>query len=321
VGLLSGVVVLSYLLSIPLLLSVPFWWWLVPADAERIDITLTPQPFPLSDDQGLVVNNITIDSWLKALVIPPLSAVVYTAGLVFLVPWLTRIYARLARWILSPSVRVQLAERVEELTETRAGALDAHAAELRRIERDLHDGTQARLVTIAMRLGLVEKDMTEDPDKAAQLLREALEGTEAAMAELREVVRSIYPPILSDRGLDGAVSALISASPVQMTTEMESNGKLPAAVEAAAYFVIAEALTNIAKHSNATHASVRVHRRADTLHIAVRDDGRGGADDQSGTGTGLAGIRRRVAAFDGTCRLSSPTGGPTELTVELPCGS
>jgi signal transduction histidine kinase len=319
VGLLAGVVVLSYWLSIPLLLSVPFWWWLVPAGAGRIDITLTPQPFPLSAGDGLVINNISIDSWPRALAIPPLTAAAYTAGLVLVTPWLARTYARLARWVLSPSARARLAERVEELTETRADALDAHAAELRRIERDLHDGTQARLVTVAMRLGLAEKGLTKDPDKAARLLREALEGTEEAMAELRQVVRSVYPPILSDRGLDGAVSALAATAPVPVTTQVEPDGRLPAAVEAAAYFVIAEALTNVAKHAQASHAWLRVHRQDDTLHVTVRDDGRGGADEQAGTG--LAGIRRRVAALDGAYRLSSPPGGPTELTVELPCGS
>jgi signal transduction histidine kinase len=318
-GLIAGAQVLSYWLSVPLLLSVPFWWRLAPTGAGRIDSTLTPPPFVLAGGDGLALNNLLIDSWPKALIFPPLTAAVYAAALVLMTPWLARTYARLARWLLAPSKRARLIERVEELTETRAGALDAHAAELRRIERDLHDGTQARLVTIAMRLGLAEKGLTEDPDKAARLLREALESTEDAMAELRDVVRSIYPPILSDRGLDGAVSALVAACPAPVTAEVEPRGRLPAAVEAAAYFVIAEALTNVAKHSDAAHVWVRVHRPDDTLHVTVRDDGRGGADEQGGTG--LAGIRRRVAALDGTYRLSSPPGGPTELTVELPCGS
>jgi signal transduction histidine kinase len=320
VGPIVGVVVLSYWLAIPILLSVPFWWWAVPADDAYNVVTLLPWP-TAPEGQGLLVNNILIDSWPRALLVPPLMAAAVAAVLALVTPLLARIYARLARLILSPSARTRLVERVEELTETRAGALDAHAAELRRIERDLHDGTQARLVTVAMRLGLAEKGLTQnpDPDKAARLLHEALEGTEEAMAELRQVVRSIYPPILSDRGLDGAVSALVAAAPVPVTAEVEPGGRLPAAVEAAAYFVIAEALANIAKHARASHAWVRVHRQDDTLHVTVRDDGRGGADEHGGTG--LAGIQRRVAASDGTYRLSSPPGGPTELTVELPCGS
>jgi signal transduction histidine kinase len=314
------VVVLSYWLAIPILLSVPFWWWAVPADDANNVVTLLPWP-TAPEGQGLLVNNILIDSWPRALLVPPLMAAAVAAVLALVTPWLARTYARLARWVLSPSARARLVERVEELTETRAGALDAHAAELRRIERDLHDGTQARLVTVAMRLGLAEKGLTQnqDPDKAARLLHEALEGTEEAMAELRQVVRSIYPPILSDRGLDGAIGALVAAAPVPVTAEVEPGGRLPPAVEAAAYFVIAEALANIAKHARASHAWVRVHRQDDTLHVTVRDDGRGGADEHGGTG--LAGIQRRVAASDGTYRLSSPPGGPTELTVELPCGS
>jgi signal transduction histidine kinase len=318
VGLFVGLIVVAYWLAIPILLSVPFWWWTVSADDAYNVVTLLPWP-TAPEGQGLHVNNILIDSWPRALLVPPLLAAAAAAVLAVVTPWLARIYARLARWVLSPSARTRLVERVEELTETRAGALDAHAAELRRIERDLHDGTQARLVTVAMRLGLAEKGLTQDPDKAARLLREALEGTEEAMAELRQVVRSIYPPILSDRGLDGAVSALVAGAPVPVTAEVDPGGRLPAAVEAAAYFVIAEALANVAKHARASHAWVRVHRQDDTLHVTVRDDGRGGADEQGGTG--LAGIRRRVAASDGTYRLSSPPGGPTELTVELPCGS
>jgi signal transduction histidine kinase len=318
VGLFVGLIVVAYWLAIPILLSVPFWWWAVSADEAYNVVTLLPWP-TAPEGQGLLVNNILIDSWPRALLVPPLLAAAAAAVLALVTPWLARSYARLARWVLSPSARTRLVERVEELTETRAGALDAHAAELRRIERDLHDGTQARLVTVAMRLGLAEKGVTKDPDKAVRLLREALEGTEEAMAELRQVVRSIYPPILSDRGLDGAVSALAAAAPVPVTAEVDPGGRLPAAVEAAVYFVIAEALANIAKHAQASHAWVRVHRQDDTLNVTVRDDGRGGADEQAGTG--LAGIQRRVAASDGTYRLSSPPGGPTELTVELPCGS
>jgi signal transduction histidine kinase len=204
---------------------------------------------------------------------------------------------------------------VETLTETRAGAMNAHGAELRRIERDLHDGTQARLVAIAMRLGAVRESLDGDPETVARLLREAHEGTEEAMAELREVIRTIYPPILADRGLAGALAALGTRS---ARLDIGDLGTVPAAVEAVAYFTIAEALTNAAKHSQATRTTACVARVGDRLSIEVTDDGTGGADET--LGTGIAGIRHRVLALDGTVRIHSPAGGPTTVTVSLLCG-
>ncbi|MFI6087511.1 sensor histidine kinase [Streptomyces sp. NPDC051218] len=222
----------------------------------------------------------------------------------------------------SPEVEraARLTERVEELTVTRAGAVAAHGAELRRIERDLHDGTQARLVSMSMRVGLARRAFDKDPEAARKLLADAQDQAEEALTELRHVVRGIHPPILTDRGLAGAVRALAASSGLEVAVRaegVEEGPRAPAAVEAAAYFVVAEALTNAAKHSGAAEAAVELHRVAGMLRISVRDEGRGGADDAGGTG--LLGMRRRVAALDGTVEVASPVGGPTVIEVELPC--
>ncbi|GAB3425125.1 sensor histidine kinase [Flindersiella endophytica] len=238
-------------------------------------------------------------------------------------PFLARIHAVVAHALLSPSAAqraVALARRVDVLAETRADALEAHGAELRRIERDLHDGAQARLVSLTMRLGLAERAIKEEnPEAAAELLREARDGAEEAMTELRDVVRTIYPPILADRGLSGAVSALGARCAVPARITAGELGKVPASVEAAAYFFVAEALTNVAKHSQATEAVVWMTRLGRWLHVQVLDDGAGGVDETNGTG--IDGIRRRVAALDGRITIISPPGGPTSITIELPCGS
>ena len=204
--------------------------------------------------------------------------------------------------------------------QTRAEALEAHGAELRRIERDLHDGTQAQLVTAALRLGLADRRFPTDPDGARALMLEARAGMEQALTELRAVIRGIYPPILSDRGLAGAVRALAAGRPMPVAVDIpQPQRRCPAAVEAAAYFVVAEALTNVAKHSGAAHASVSLRHTGPYLEIVVRDDGRGGADPTRGSG--LAGIRRRVAALDGATRIDSKDDGTgTTLQVQLPCG-
>ncbi|MEU9763415.1 sensor histidine kinase [Streptomyces sp. NPDC047987] len=227
-----------------------------------------------------------------------------------------------SRSLLTPSPSAVLAGRIDQLTESRTGAIEAHGAELRRIERDLHDGAQARIVALSMRIGLAKQLLDSDPPAARRRLDEAQDGAEEALAELRHVVRGIHPPVLTDRGLAGAVRALAADVGVPVSTDVDGvddGRRLPAAIEAAAYFVVAEALTNIGKHSGATAATVRIDRVPGTLRVAVGDDGRGGADERAGSG--LVGIRRRIAALDGTTRISSPTGGPTEIEVELPCGS
>ncbi|NSC20276.1 sensor histidine kinase [Streptomyces albus subsp. chlorinus] len=237
---------------------------------------------------------------------------------------LADLQARLARSLLLPAPSARLSERVEELTATRAGAVAAHGAELRRIERDLHDGTQARLVALSMRLGLARRAYDHDPATARTLLDSAQDQAEEALAELRHVVRGIHPPVLTDRGLVGAVRALAAGCGLEVTVTArgladgpEDGARAPAAVEAAAYFVVAEGLTNAARHSGAAHASVTLARREGALRVRVEDTGRGGADENAGTG--LLGVRRRVAALDGTVRLTSPPGGPTVVEVELPC--
>ncbi|MCX5185030.1 histidine kinase [Streptomyces sp. NBC_00268] len=252
-------------------------------------------------------------------------------------PLISRLADLDAAWstaLLKPSPEALLAVRVEELTETRAGAIAAHGAELRRIERDLHDGTQARLVALSMRIGIAKRAYERDPETALRLLEDAQSQAEEALTELRHVVRGIHPPILTDRGLAGAVRALAASSGLDVTVVVDgledgarSGSRAPAAVEAAAYFVVAESLTNAAKHSGSERAEVRLVRDRGGLSVRVADEGRGGAGGTSQAlgsggavgGSGLLGMRRRVAALDGTLLMTSPVGGPTVIEVELPC--
>ncbi|GAA3988246.1 sensor histidine kinase [Streptomyces plumbiresistens] len=238
-------------------------------------------------------------------------------------PLIVRLADLEAGWttaLLMPSPKAQLAARVEELKETRADAIAAHGAELRRIERDLHDGAQARLVALSMRIGLAKRAYDRDPAAARKLLDDAQDQAEQALTELRHVVRGIHPPILTDRGLVGAVRALAASSGLAVSVDdggLEEGVRPPAAVEAAAYFVIAESLTNVAKYSGSPRAEVRLARTRRSLTVYVRDEGQGGADESAGSG--LLGMRRRVAALDGTFDVTSPVGGPTVIEVELPC--
>ncbi|MET9972949.1 sensor histidine kinase, partial [Streptomyces sp. NPDC006356] len=239
-------------------------------------------------------------------------------------PLIERLADLEARWsaaLLKPSPKALLAARVEQLTQTRAGAIAAHEAELRRIERDLHDGAQARLVALSMRIGLAKRAYDKQPDVARKLLDDAQEQAEAALTELRQVVRGIHPPILSDRGLVGAVRALAASGGLDVTVYVDGladdGPRAPAAVESAAYFAVAEALTNAAKYSGSPRASVRLERLRSGLRAVIQDEGTGGADESGGTG--LLGIRRRVAALDGALTVTSPLGGPTVIVVELPC--
>jgi signal transduction histidine kinase len=213
--------------------------------------------------------------------------------------------------------RREMAERIDVLTATRAGAVDQQAAELRRIERDLHDGAQARLVALAMDLGMARERLADDPD-AQQLVAGAHEQAKQAITELRDLARGIHPVVLTDRGLPAALATLAGHSHVPVELDVRTGERPAAAVEAAAYFVVAEALTNVNKHSGGTTATVRVLREADVLRVSVADDGAGGADPG---GQGLRGLRRRVEALDGVMAVASPPGGGTVVDVELPCGS
>ena len=241
-------------------------------------------------------------------------------GLVFW--WLPKqlfldINARIARAMLSPNERTRLASRVRQLAESRAETVDTQAAEIRRIERDLHDGAQARLIALGMNLGMAEDAVDDDPQSAKLLLAQARASSIQALAELRGLVRGIHPPVLADRGLVGAVEALALASPLPVQVEADVPGRLPAPVESASYFAVAEALTNVIKHSGATAAWVRLRYAGGLLSMQVRDDGRGGA--APGAGSGLRGIERRLGAFDGRLTVTSPPGGPTVVAMELPC--
>jgi signal transduction histidine kinase len=207
-------------------------------------------------------------------------------------------------------------ERIEVLQTTRAGAVDAQAAELRRIERDLHDGAQARLVALAMDLGLA-KDRLEDAEVREQVAR-AHDEAKRAIVELRDLARGIHPAVLTDRGLEAALGSLAGASRLPVELSVDAGGRLDPALEGAAYFTVAEALANAAKHSGATSVRIDVARRDDLLSVRVADDGIGGADPG---GEGLTGLRRRVEAHDGRLVLDSPPGRGTILTAELPCGS
>jgi signal transduction histidine kinase len=233
--------------------------------------------------------------------------------------WAVRAHARLSRAFLAPSEKSRLALRVQHLTESRAETVDTQAAELRRIERDLHDGAQARLVALGMSLAMAEEQLTNDPEGARALLTEARTASSAALAELRDLVRGIHPPVLADRGLVGAVQALGLAASIPVTVRAELVGRLPAPVESAAYFAIAEALTNVIKHAGASAVSIALSYDGTDLRAEVTDDGVGGADP--GQGTGLRGIARRLSAFDGTLATESPPGGPTSLVMVLPCAS
>jgi signal transduction histidine kinase len=209
-------------------------------------------------------------------------------------------------------------DRIRRLQATRAGAVESQETELRRIERDLHDGAQARLVALGMSIGMAEEKLASDPEGARLLLAEARAGAREALEELRDLARGIHPPILTDRGLDVAIRALAARTPLRVDVSVELAERPRPPVETATYFVVAEALANAGKHANADRVAIGVHVSDGTLVAEVRDDGDGGADP---AGKGLTGLRRRVEALDGTLRVTSPAGGPTTVRAELPCGS
>jgi signal transduction histidine kinase len=237
---------------------------------------------------------------------------------VALLPGMARLQALPGRHLLSPGADVDLTLRIAHLTSTRAAALDAHSTELRRIERALHDGTQNRLVAVNVLVGAARRALARDAADADRMLERAQDAAEEALAELRAVVRGILPPVLADRSLADALTALAAACPVDCRVDADLPGRYASSVEASVYFVVAEALTNIAKHSGARHAVVTLRRRDDLLQVEIVDDGHGGASEDGGSG--LGGIRRRIEAHDGFFALASPAGGPTTLAVNVPCG-
>jgi signal transduction histidine kinase len=253
----------------------------------------------------------------------PKDVVVTAVGLllVFVAPWVARGMALVdtatARLMLGPT----RADELRRLAASRAAAVSAADAERRRIERDLHDGTQQRLVSMAMRLGLALATLNDLPDDARKVIQRAHDDAKEALKELRDLVQGLHPAILADRGLDAALSGIAARAPlpVSLSVELGQGNKLPAATEAVAFFIVSETLTNTAKHAQATQASVSVTRRKQMLTIKISDDGRGGAD--AARGSGLRGLAQRAASVDGTLHIHSPEGGPTVITAELPCVS
>jgi signal transduction histidine kinase len=235
-------------------------------------------------------------------------------------PYFIQGHFLIVKGMISPSRGAQLEQRVERLYETRHDAVDSSAAELRRIERDLHDGAQARLVSMGMSLGTIEALIEKDPAQAKKLIAQARENSAEALTELRDLVRGIHPPVLAERGLGDAARALALRMQVPVETDIELDGRFAEPVESAAYFAVSEVLTNAAKHARAERVWLDIHYSSAAggmLRIAVTDDGRGGADLTKGSG--MAGIERRLGQFDGILAVSSPAGGPTMVTMEIPC--
>jgi signal transduction histidine kinase len=246
----------------------------------------------------------------------PLGAAFILAG-VAIAPLMLRAHGRFARSMLAAPQRAELAERVEYLTAARSDLADTRAAEIRRIERDLHDGAQARLVAMGMTLSAAERALKTSPEAARALLVEARHSSVKALAELRDLIRGIHPPVLADRGLAEAVRARAIDCPIEVEVINGLDGRADAAVESAAYFAVSELLANVIKHAHAQRVSIDLRYHHGSLRIDVTDDGQGGADPSRGTG--LRGVERRLAVFDGILAVSSPLGGPTMVTMELPC--
>jgi signal transduction histidine kinase len=279
------------------MLTLPLYNGALPGGAAAIDGTALRGALPMAAS--------VIAGLLLLLLAPPL-----TRGLAAADTALTR------RLLAPPS---DLAARVTELEISRERVVDAAEAERRRIERDLHDGAQQRLVALAMELGRAKAKFADDVDAARDLVGQAHAEAKAALTELRDLVRGVHPPVLTDRGLDAALSGLAARCPVPVQVHVEVPVRPKPAVEAVAYFVVAEALTNVAKHSRASQANVVVegHGYPGTLSVVISDDGIGGADP---AGAGLSGLADRVAGVDGRLSVESPSGGPTIISAVLPCG-
>jgi signal transduction histidine kinase len=245
-----------------------------------------------------------------------LGAVEIVVGLALATP-LLRAYGRWTRYMLGRVSVSALNDRVDHLSTSRSDAVNYSAAELTRIERDLHDGAQSRLVAMGMTLAAAENLMQRNPEAALALVAEAKDSSAAALRELRNLARGIHPPVLADRGLVDAVRARALESPIRVEVVASVPGRAPLPVESAVYFAVSELLTNAVKHSRAHRIRVELRHTDDVLRVEVRDDGAGGADPERGSG--LQGITRRLSAFDGTVHVSSPPDGPTVVTLQLPC--
>jgi signal transduction histidine kinase len=261
-----------------------------------------------------------IDSWADT-VVPCIGGFMVLCLAYVASRWIGRARGKMAVALLGPSKAMLLTAEAAHLHASRARGVDAAEAERRRIERDLHDGAQQRLVAVAMSLGRAKSRMDVDPEAAKALIDEAHADAKLAVAELRDLARGIYPAVLGDRGLDAALSSLAAKAPVPVDVTIEpslsADKRPPAAVETTAYFTVAEALTNIAKYSNATHARVDVRRDRDHVIVEITDNGQGGAEIRRGGG--LGGLADRAATIDGVLTVVSPVGGPTVVKADLPC--
>ncbi|WP_030765919.1 MULTISPECIES: sensor histidine kinase [unclassified Streptomyces] len=259
---------------------------------------------------------IPVDSQGTAILAAALGLVEIVAGLALLPRLMLPLHGRWVRLMLG-STRAALSSRVEHLAGTRSDAMDMNATELRRIERDLHDGAQVRLVALGMTLSAAESMVERNPEAVRALLAEAKENSTKALNELRDLVHGVHPPLLADRGLVDAVRTLTLELPMRIHVTGSVPGRLPAPVESAAYFAVAELLSNVTKHARASEATVDIRYCDRSLRVAVHDDGVGGADTRKGSG--LAGVERRLAAFDGLLVVTSPLGGPTSAAFEIAC--
>lgn len=310
-----AIVFTSWTVGLGLLLAPTYGWWF----PQSVDLIDTIVRITVERDFVSVLSPFRGYEWV--IDTPIERAVLSFMGLVilFVTPWVVHGLATANRALVRGMLGGDVTERVRELTASRSAAVGLAAEDRRRIERDLHDGVQQRLVSLAMDLGRAKDKLDTDPNRAKELVEEAHEEAKRAITEVRDLARGIHPAVLTDRGLDAALSALAARSPVPVDVSVDVAQRPPASVEAAAYFVVSEALANVAKHADATRASVTVRRSSDRLTIQVQDDGRGGAE--VGEGSGLAGLRDRVGALDGDLHLLSPAGGPTVLMAEIPCAS
>jgi signal transduction histidine kinase len=299
-------VVTATLWSVALImLTTPLLYWIPAGGYLEID---------LDDDPGRTW--LVLDSLPEALAAAAIGLLLCVVA-ALATRGMAAAHGAIAQGLLGPS-QAQLRARVDALRASRDRAVEGAEAERRRIERDLHDGAQQRLVALAMDLGMAREKLGNDPEAAAALVGEAHEEAKRALAELRDLARGIHPAVLADRGLDAAISALAARAPFPVNVEV-TRERLPGTVESTAYFVVAEALTNAVRHGGARDITVRIARDGDLLLVQVTDDGVGGADPERGSG--LRGLADRVAAIGGRFAVRSPEGGPTVVSAELPCGS
>lgn len=288
--------------------------WCVPLSLLALPATI----WLLPNDEIRLWSGIALHGWPVAVVAGALGIAVLPF-VPFVIRTVAALDARLFAWLLGPARAEGLDARVATLTESRSRVMDAVEIDRRRIERDLHDGAQQRLVALAMGLGQAREKFESDPAGAQALVEAAHGEAKRALVELRDLARGIHPAVLTDRGLDAALSSVAARSPVPVTLRVDVSERPDPTIEGIAYFVVCEGLTNVAKHASARRATVTVERRGDRLLIDISDDGHGGADPA--LGGGLAGLRDRVQGVDGWLQVSSPVGGPTTIMVQLPCAS